>query len=176
MPSLISMFLSNAPDRLLESTRSRTGSLWTHTCNATKTIKITINVPVTGSPSISATDYADEVAPKEVCRFLHNLECENSAKSLRDLCDQGKVSRSLSNDKFGNGSNWHFTSLNLHFKDWSLRFIHRARLNCIPINAIKHSWSDTSPLLMKMCMPLSLLRKLLRNLDPFPTLLRGPTK
>jgi hypothetical protein len=142
-PSLISNFLSNAPDRRLESIRSRTGSLWTHTRNATRTIKITINVPDTGPPSISATDYADEVASKDVCRFLHNLERENSAKSLRDLRDQGKVPRSLSNDKFGNGSNWHFTGLNMRFKDW--RFIHRARLNCLPINAVKHRWSDTSP-------------------------------
>jgi hypothetical protein len=94
-------------------------------------------------PSISTPDYADEVAPKDVCRFLHNLERENSAKSLRDLRDQGKVTRSLTNDKFGNGSNWHFTGLNMRFKDW--RFNHRARLNCLPITSVKQRWSDTSP-------------------------------
>jgi hypothetical protein len=142
-PSLISNFLSNAPDRRLESIRSCTGSLWTHTRNATKTIRITINVPDVGPPSISTQEYADEVAPKDVCRFLHNLEREHSSKSLRDLRDQGKVPRSLSNDKFGNGSNWHFTGLNMRFKDW--RFIHRARLNCLPLNSIKHRWSDSNP-------------------------------
>ena len=142
-PALISNFLSNAPYRRLESIRSRTGSLWTHTRNATKTIRITMNVPDVAPPSISTPEYADEVAPKDVCRFLHNLERENSSKSLRDLRDQGKVPRSLSNDKFGNGSNWHFTGLNMRFKDW--RFIHRARLNCLPLNSIKHCWSDSSP-------------------------------
>ncbi|CAB4023934.1 Hypothetical predicted protein [Paramuricea clavata] len=142
-PSLISNFLSNAPDRRLDSIRSCTGSLWSHTRNATKTVSITMNVPDVGPPSISSPDYADEVAAKDVCRFLHNLERENSAKALCDLRDQGKVARSLSNDKFGNGSNWHYTGLNLRFNDW--RFIHRARLNCIPINSVKHRWSNSSP-------------------------------
>ena len=142
-PSLVSNFLSNNPDRNLETIRSRTGSLWTRTRQATKTIKVTFNVPDNGSPSLSAPNYADEVAPKDVCRFLHNVECEQAAQNLRELCDQGKVPRAVTSDKFANGSNWHFTGLNIRFKDW--RFINRARLNCLPTNSIKSRWSDCSP-------------------------------
>ena len=141
--SLISNFLSNAPDRQLETIRSRTGSLWTRTRQATKTIQVTINVPDNGSPSLSAPNYADDVAPKDVCRFLHNVEREHAAQNLREHRDQGKVPRALSSDKFANGSNWLFTGLNIRFKDW--RFIHRARLNCLPTNSVKSRWSDCSP-------------------------------
>ena len=127
-PSLVSCFLSNTPDRRLDTIRSRTGSLWTKTRQATKSIKITITVP--------------DIGPV-VCRFLHNVERDQAAQHLRDLRDQGKVPCALSTDKYANGSNWHFTGLNIRSKDW--RFIHRARLNCLPTNSVKSRWSDCSP-------------------------------
>ena len=142
-PSLVSSFLSNTPDRRLDTIRSRTGSLWTQTRQATKSIQVTITVPDIGPPSLSAPDYPDPVAPKDVCRFLHNVERNQAAQHLRDLRDQGKVPRALSADKYANGSNWLFTGLNIRFKDW--RFIHRARLNCLPTNSVKSRWSDCSP-------------------------------
>ena len=142
-PSLVSSFLSNTPDRRLDTIRSRTGSLWTRTRQATKSIKVTITVPDIGPPSLSAPDYPDPVAPKDVCRFLHNVERDQAAQHLRDLRDQGKVPRAPSADKYANGSNWLFTGLNIRFKDW--RFIHRARLNCLPTNSVKSRWSDCSP-------------------------------
>jgi hypothetical protein len=142
-PSLVSSFLSNTPDRRLDTIRSRTGSLWTRTRQATKSIQVTITVPGIGPPSLSAPDYPDPVAPKDVCRFLHNVERDQAAQHLRDLRDQGKVPRALSADKYANGSNWLFTGLNIRFKDW--RFIHRARLNCLPTNSVKSRWSDCSP-------------------------------
>jgi hypothetical protein len=142
-PSLISCFLSNTPDRRLDTIRSRTGSLWTKTRQATKSVKTTITVPDIGPPTLSAPDYPDPVASKDVCRFLHNVERDQAAQRLRDLRDQGKVPRALSADKYANGSNWHFTGLNIRFKDW--RFIHRARLNCLPTNSVKSRWSDCSP-------------------------------
>jgi hypothetical protein len=139
-PSLVSSFLSNTPDRRLDTIRSRTGSLWTRTRQATKSIQVSITVPDIGPPSLSAPDYPDPVAPKDVCRFLHNVERDQAAQHLRD---QGKVPCALSNDKYANGSNWHFTGLNIRFKDW--RFIHRARLNCLPTNSVKSRWSHCSP-------------------------------
>ena len=142
-PSLVSSFLSNIPDRRLDTIRSHTGSLWTRTRQATKSIKVTITVPDIGHPSLSAPDYPDPVAPKDVCRFLHNVERDQAAQHLRDLRDQGKVPRALSADKYANGSKWLFTGLNIRFKDW--RFIHRARLNCLPTNSVKSRWSDCSP-------------------------------
>ena len=49
----------------------------------------------------------------------------------------------MNTDRFANGSSWHYTGLNIRLKDW--RFIHRARLNCIPTNSVKSRWSDTDP-------------------------------
>jgi hypothetical protein len=80
-PSLVSSFLSNTPDRRLDTIRSRTGSLWTRTRQATKSIKVSITVPDIGPPSLSAADYPDPVAPKDVCRFLHNMELKSSCPS-----------------------------------------------------------------------------------------------
>ena len=139
-PSLVSCFLSNTPDRRLETIRHRTGSLWTRTRRSTKQLNISIHVPDSDVPTISAPDYADAVSAKDSCRFLHNLCRESAAQKLIDLRDQGKVARSLHNDKFANGSNWLFTGLNIRFKDW--RFIHRARLNCLPTNSVKSRWSN----------------------------------
>ena len=73
-PSLVSCFLSNTPDRRLNTIRSRTGSLWTRTHQAMKSIKVSITVPDIGPPSLSAPDYPDPVASKDVCHFLHNVE------------------------------------------------------------------------------------------------------
>ena len=130
-------------DRRLETIRSRTGSLWTRTRKASKHQNITIPVPDNGPPTISSPDYADPVPAKDCCRLFHNLQRQADGERLRDLRDQGKVARALHTDKFANGSSWHFTGLNMRFKDW--RFIHKARLNLLPTNAVKSHWSDTNP-------------------------------
>ena len=142
-PSLCAAFLSNTPDRRLDTIRSRTGSLWTRTRRATKAIPTTFHLHDTAPPSISTRDYAEPVLAKDVCRFLHNVNRDSEAKALSELRDQGKVARALRNDRFANGSSWIFTGLNLRFKDW--RFIHRARLNILPTNAVKSTWSDCDP-------------------------------
>ena len=58
------------------------------------------------------------------------------------LPDQGKVACCLTGDQYANGSSWHMTGLNIRFKDW--RFIHRARLNVVPLNANKSRFSNAS--------------------------------
>ena len=142
-PSLVSNYLSNASDQRLESIRSRTGSLWTRTRRATRQLPVTINVPDNAPPSLTAPDYDNPVNAKDSCRFLHNLCRDNAAKLLLDLRDQGKTARTMNTDRFANSSSWHFTGLNIRFKDW--RFIHRARLNCLPTNSVKSRWSDADP-------------------------------
>ena len=134
-PSLVSNYLSNASDQRLESVRSRTASLWTRTRRATKQLPVTIHVPDNAPPSLTVPDYDDPVNAKDSCRFLHNLCRHNAAKLLLDLRDQGKTARTMNTDRFANSSSWHFTGLNIRFKDW--RFIHRARLNCLPTNSVK---------------------------------------
>ena len=127
----------------LDTIRSRTGSLWTRTRHATKAVPVTFHLHGTAPPRISTCDYAEPVLAKDACRFLHNITRDSEAKTLHDLRDQGKVALALHNDRFANGSSWLFTGLNLHFKDW--RFIHRARLNLLPTNAVKSTWSDCDP-------------------------------
>ena len=85
-PSLVSSFLSNVQDRRLKNSQSRTGSLWTRTCRATKHLEITIHVPDNGPPSITAP-----IPAKDACRFMHNLSRDNAAKKLVDMRDQGKT-------------------------------------------------------------------------------------
>ena len=142
-PSLCAAFLSNTPDRRLDTIRSRTGSLWTRTRRATKAVPVIFHLHDTAPPRISTCDYAEPVLAKDVCRFLHNVTRDSEAKTLCDLRDQGKVTRALHTDRFANGSSWLFTGLNLRFKDW--RFIHQARLSLLPTNAVKSTWSDCDP-------------------------------
>ena len=142
-PALSSAFLSNHADRRLESLRSRTGSLWTRTRRATKSTPVNFTLSETNPPSISTANYAEPILAKDACRFLHNLQRDQEAQALKSLRDQGKVARSLQNDRFANGSSWLFTGLNIRFKDW--RFVHRARLNVLPTNSVKSTWSDCDP-------------------------------
>ena len=140
-PSLVSNFLSNASDPRLESVRSRTGSLWKRTRRATKQLPVTIHVPDNAPPSLTAPDYNDPVTAKDSCHFQHNLCRDNAAKLLLDLRDHGKTL--VNTDCLANSSSWHFTRLNIRFKD--RRFIHRARLNCLPANSVKSRWSNIDP-------------------------------
>lgn len=142
-PSLMSAFLSNCQtDRRLANLQYRRGTLWTRTREATKRLQVSIEIPTCGSPALSTDDYVDPIQPKDACRFLHNLAREKEATTLRELRDQGKVARALHNDKFANGSSWHFTGLNVRFRDW--RFIHRARLNVCPTNSVKARYADAN--------------------------------
>lgn len=75
--------------------------------------------------------------------FLHQLVLDRCSKDLLNNQDQGKVARCLADDQYANGSTWHCTGLNIRFKDW--RFIHRARLNLLPVNAVKSRFSNTDP-------------------------------
>ena len=93
-------------------------------------------------PTISA-DESDAVKSHQVSSFLHRLAQQRYADSLAALPDQGKVARCLAEDVYANGSSWHMNGLNIRFKDW--RFIHRARLNVLPLNANKSRFSHADP-------------------------------
>ena len=140
-PALVSNYLSSHPDDRLNSIRYRVNSLWTHTRKASKYIGITFMFNDSWKPSISSSDSSPVKATK-ACIFLHYQVQDFYSQQLLALPDQGKVARSLSTDYYANGSSWHITGLNMRFKDW--RFIHRARLNCIPLNAPKSKWSNAS--------------------------------
>lgn len=140
---LISKYLSSTPDSRLDHLRySSHSSLWSRVRMACRRQHITFTYSDVNPPTISA-DGSDHIQSRNATFFLHRLSQQRYADSLMSLNDQGKVARCLTDDQYANGSTWHMTGLNIRFKDW--RFIHRARLNCIPLNANKSRWSNTSP-------------------------------
>ena len=140
--ALVSNYLSSAEDRRLENIRYRVSSVWTRARNATRRLGLKINFSATEAPTIEDENVLP-VPAVQACRFLHaHVQLSHSAE-LTALPDQGKVARTLQNDQYANGSTWQFTGLNLRFRDW--RFVHRARLNCIPLNSPKSRWSNCSP-------------------------------
>ena len=141
-PALVSNYLSASPDRRLENIPHRVQSLWSRTRKACRNLHVTIKVPLVAPANISTAEYVHPVLAPDACRFLHNITKEQFAAKLTELPDQGKVARALEHDKYSNGSSWHFTGLNMRFKDW--RFIHKARLNCLSLNAEKSRWSETT--------------------------------
>ncbi len=74
-----------------ENSRSRTGSLWTRTCQATKHLEITIHVPDNGPPSITAPNRDLRRMPAASCTTSAR---DNAAKKLVDMRDQGKTASS----------------------------------------------------------------------------------
>ena len=52
------------------------------------------------------------------------------------------MARSLSQDKYANGSLWLFTGYGIRFCDWWL--IHRALLNLLPTNQTRGKWYNSS--------------------------------
>ncbi len=141
-PNLISKYLSGSTDNPLSKLYYTNSSLWSRCRNACRCLNVQFTYSDTDEPCISTTD-SDRIKAKNVTGFLHRFVQQIHGRKLMDLPDQGKVAQSLAVDRYANGSTWHCTGLNLRFKDW--RFIHKARLNCLPTNAVKARWSNTSP-------------------------------
>ena len=141
-PELISIYLSSLPDRRTEHLNYTYSSLWSRVREACRRQRVTFHYSDANEVTISA-DESEHVKSKVVATFLHRLVQSRCGDALMALKDQGKVARCLSQDLYANGSTWHCTGLNLRFKDW--RFIHRARLNVVPLNANKSRYSNTDP-------------------------------
>ncbi|XP_046856069.1 uncharacterized protein LOC124449163 [Xenia sp. Carnegie-2017] len=140
---LITKYLSAHDDPRLRTLHySSHSSLWSRVRKACRRQHVTIHFTDNDPPTISA-DESDKVNSKQISLFLHRLSQQRHADTLTSLPDQGKVARCLVDDVYGNGSSWHMNGLNIRFKDW--RFIHRARLNVLPLNAHKSRFSHALP-------------------------------
>lgn len=140
---LISKYLSAVSDpRLDKLSYSTHSSLWSRVRLACRRQRVTFVFSDTNPPHVSA-DESEGILSKQISVFLHRLVQQRSASDLMSLADQGKVARCMAGDQYGNGSSWHMNGLNIRFKDW--RFIHRARLNLLPLNANKSLFSRTDP-------------------------------
>lgn len=139
---LITKYLSASDDPRLKHLYYTYSSLWTRVRMACRRLRVSF-IYANGDPPTIRADDSDNIKSKQVTSFLHRLVQLRNADDLMSLSDQGKVARCLADDQYSNGSTWHMTGLNIRFRDW--RFIHRARLNCLPLNANKHRWSQASP-------------------------------
>ena len=141
-PDLLSTYLSSLPDRRADHLFYTYSSLWSRVRMACRRLRVSFHYSEqVDEVSIVAED-SDPIKSRVVTTFLHRLVQSRFGDELMALRDQGKVARCLSNDLYGNGSTWHCTGLNISFKDW--RFVHRARLNVVPLNANKSRFSNTA--------------------------------
>ena len=139
-PALKSKYLSSLPDDRLINLRYNIQSLWTRVRKSTRNLGVEIKFNDNGLP-ILCTETTGFVLAKTASRFLHFHVQDRFASTLLSFPDQGKVGRALTTDTFANGSTWQYNGLNIRFRDW--RFIHRARLNCLPVNSVKSRWSNS---------------------------------
>ena len=139
-PALKSKYLSILPDDRLINLRYNIQSLWTRVRKSTRNLGVEIKFNDNGLP-ILCTETTGFVLAKAASRFLHFHVQDRFASTLLSFPDQGKVGRALTTDTFANGSTWQYNGLNIRFRDW--RFIHRARLNCLPVNSVKSRWSNS---------------------------------
>ena len=137
---LLSTYLSSTPDPRTEKLYYTYSSLWSRVRQACRRLKISFHYSENNEITI-ATEESERIKSKQVTTFLHHVVQSRFGSELMSLKDQGKVARCLSEDQYANGSTWHCSGLNLRFKDW--QFIHRARLNVLPLNANKSRYSNT---------------------------------
>lgn len=140
-PELISNYLSSIPDPRTEHLYYTYSSLWSRVRQACRRLRVKFDYTENNPITISA-DESGKIESKNVTSFLHRLVQSRFADELMQFKDQGKVARCLADDQYSNGSTWHTTGLNMRFKDW--RFIHRARLNVVPLNVNKQRYSNTN--------------------------------
>ena len=135
-PELLSTYLSSTPDQRTQKLYYTYSSLWSRIRQACRRLKVTFHYSESNDITISA-DESERVPSKQVTTFLHRLVQSRYGDELLNLKDQGKVARGLSEDQYANGC----FDVALYgigtcgFKDW--RFIHRACLNVLPLNAGK---------------------------------------
>ena len=169
MAELVSKYLSAAQDpRLDHLSYSTHSSLWSRVRMACRRQRVGFVFLDINPPHVSA-DGSDGVVSKDISAFLHRLVQQRSAADLTSLKDQGKVARCMVADQYGNGSSWHMNGLNIRFKDW--RFIHRARLNVLLLNANKSRFSHADPTCRHCCHP-ETLPHVLCHCRPQMTLIR----
>lgn len=112
--------------------------LWARVRKAAKALKITFTINESDNYCIEYSRDRIQTPGSTLAGSLRELVKDIYVKSFTSKPDQGKVARALQNDKFSNGSSWLFTGNGIRFCDW--RFIHRARLNLLPLNNLTARW------------------------------------
>ena len=123
-------------------------TLWSRVRVAARRLNVTVCHALSCEPVVSSVQ-SRECSAKDVCSSLRDWTKEKFAQWLLPLPDQGKVAATLKTDRFANGSSWIRVGSFMRFCDW--RFVHRARLNCVPTNAATHRWNPAAPQKCRRC-------------------------
>ena len=161
--NILTKYLSGSTDNPLGNLFYTHSSLWSRCRKACRRLQITFHFSDTENPTISTAD-SDRIRANAVTGFLHRFVQQQHGSKLLALPDQGKVAQCLATDHYANGSTWHNSGLNLRFKDW--RFIHKARLNCLPTNATKARWSPNTSPTCRHCQESETLPHILNHCRP----------
>uniref|UniRef100_A0A8C4R587 Reverse transcriptase domain-containing protein n=1 Tax=Eptatretus burgeri TaxID=7764 RepID=A0A8C4R587_EPTBU len=123
-------------------------TLWSRVRSATQRLNVTVRRALLGEPVVTL-GHSRECSSNDVCSALREWTREKFAQRFLGLPDQGKVAAALKTDRFANGSSWIHSGSFMRFCDW--RFVHQARLNCVPTNAVTHRWSPAAPQGCRRC-------------------------
>ncbi|XP_071794611.1 uncharacterized protein [Asterias amurensis] len=146
----IDLFLTGSMDGDLSNSGNsgQISTLWSRARAASRRLKISITGSLSGSV-ITKTAAGSEIGPKVITTALRAASREVYSSKLLALPDQGKVARCLNTDRYINGSSWMPSGNFIRFCDW--RFIHRARLNCLPTNAAAKRWNPGTNSACRRC-------------------------
>ncbi|GFQ73020.1 retrovirus-related Pol polyprotein from type-1 retrotransposable element R2 [Trichonephila clavata] len=139
-------FLSGCMGAEFKRTTNRLANVWTNARKASVRQKITWSF-AQSKPSLSiGDDVLTSVHRRKVLRTFHDLFQTKAASALKAQPSQGKAM-----DCVGlSPASTHFLTEGkfTRFADW--RFIHKARLNLVPLNANK-AWNDPQAKLCRRC-------------------------
>ena len=89
---------------------------------------------------ISADNFVSSADHKSVAYYLHRHCLKMHEEQLKDLPDQGKITRCFQENKVSSTHGWCYDATGIRFCDW--QFIHRAKINTLPTNDVNSRWSD----------------------------------
>ncbi|CAB4028427.1 Hypothetical predicted protein, partial [Paramuricea clavata] len=113
-------------------------TLWSCCCISACALKVKVK-SASENILISVDNFQTATNSKGVASYLHRSMLKRAFK-LKSLPDQGKVARCLQSTKFPSTNSWCYDGTGIRFCDW--RFIHRARTNTLPTNAVKSRFAN----------------------------------
>lgn len=147
-PTQLALYLSGQLDGIYRTPTVDVNSLWTSARAATRRLSSTIPVAWYASPSGSlfASLGGSPISPRNTQRKLTEAVRAQYLSTLIAKKDQGSSYRTPCDSAPSN--RWVQDGSFLRFTDW--RFIHRARLNLLPVNGARR-WDTTSDKRCRRC-------------------------
>jgi hypothetical protein len=123
-------------------------TLWSRCRIAARALKVKFKSALEDT-LISVNNFLSSSNSKGVASYLHKSMLKQRAIKLKSLPDQGKVARCLQSTNFPSTNSWCYDGTGIRFCDW--RFIHRARTNTLPTNAVKSRFANDNTKECRRC-------------------------